>query len=72
MTFKQVLSLGRVMTKLALTSQCSIALTFLVINLEKGLRLLFLFLFSLRFLRNIGVRTRYKRYINQKTIPLAV
>ena len=69
---KRRFSLDRVMTKLAITSQCSIALTFLMINLEKGLRLLFLFLFLLQFPRNIGIRTLYKCYRNQKTIPLAV
>ena len=37
---KRRFSLGRVMTKLALTSQCSIALTFLVINLESEKSLL--------------------------------
>jgi len=42
---KRRFGLDRVMTKLAITSQCVIAMTFLVINLEKGLRLLFLCLF---------------------------
>jgi transposase, IS5 family len=38
---KRLFGLDRVMTKLAITSQFVIAMTFLVINLEKGLRLLF-------------------------------
>jgi len=42
---KRRFDLDRVMTKMAITSQCFIAMIFLVINLEKGLRLLFLRLF---------------------------
>ena len=55
---KRRFGLDRVMTKLAITSQCVIAMTFLVINLEKGLRLLFLCLFythrlSMMVLKNL-------------------
>jgi hypothetical protein len=44
---KRRFGLGRVMAKLAVTSECAIAITFLVMNLEKRLRSLFscLFLF---------------------------
>jgi transposase, IS5 family len=43
---KRRFGLGRVMTKLKSTSQSAIALTFLVINLEKWLKLLYFLLFS--------------------------
>jgi len=38
---KRRFGLGRVMAKLAITSECAIAMTFLVMNLEKWLRCLF-------------------------------
>jgi len=47
---KRRFCLDRVMTKLAITSQSVIAMTFLVINLEKWLRLLFLCLFYMLLL----------------------
>jgi IS5 family transposase len=47
---KRRFGLDRVMTKLAITSQSVIAMTFLVINLEKWLRLLFLCLFYMLLL----------------------
>ena len=43
---KRRFSLARVMSKLAQTAQCAIAITFLVINLERWLRQLFLWLFG--------------------------
>jgi len=43
---KRRYSLSRVMTKLSITSETSIVLTFLVMNLEKWLRSIFLFLFQ--------------------------
>ena len=58
---KRRFGLDRVMTKLAITSQCVIAMTFLVINLEKGLRLLFLCLYYLLQLRNITLKNIVKR-----------
>jgi transposase, IS5 family len=66
---KRRFGLDRVMTKLAITSQCVIAMTFLVINLEKGLRFLFLSLFCMmqpciKTLKNI-----LKRY-SRKNITL--
>ena len=54
---KRRFGLDRVMTKLAITSQCVIAMTFLVINLEKGLRLLFLCLF---YTHQLSVMTTQK------------
>jgi transposase, IS5 family len=42
---KRRFGLDRVMAKLSITSKCVIAMTFLVINLKKGLRLLFLCFF---------------------------
>lgn len=44
---KRRFSLGRVMAKLAETAATSVAITFLVLNLERGLRLLWLYFFSL-------------------------
>jgi hypothetical protein len=58
---KRRFGLDRVMTKLAITSQCVIAMTFLVINLEKGLRLLFLCLYYLLQLRNVTLKNIVKR-----------
>ena len=58
---KRHFGLDRVMTKLTITSQCVIAMTFLVINLEKGLRLLFLCLYYLLQLRNITLKNIVKR-----------
>ena len=58
---KRRFGLDRVMTKLAITSQCVIAITFLVINLEKGLRLLFLCLYYLLQLRNVTLKNIVKR-----------
>ena len=43
---KRSYGLNRIMTKLSLTSKTSIAITFLVINLEKWLKAIFLFLFQ--------------------------
>jgi transposase, IS5 family len=47
---KRRFSLARVMTKLAETSESSIAITFLVLNLERWLQLLLSILFGLSFL----------------------
>jgi hypothetical protein len=44
---KRHFSLARVMAKLAETAQCAIAITFLVLNLERWLRLLLMMLFWL-------------------------
>jgi hypothetical protein len=66
---KRRFGLDRVMTKLAITSQCVIAMTFLVINLEKGLRLLFLCLFYLQQISNTTLKNIVKRCI-KKNITL--
>ena len=50
---KRRYSLNRVMTKLSFTSKTSIAITFIVMNLEKWLRAIFLSLFSGRFIAAI-------------------
>jgi hypothetical protein len=68
---KRRFGLDRVMTKLAITSQCVIAMTFLVINLEKGLRLLFLCLYYLLQLRNITLKNIVK-YCTKENINLCV
>jgi transposase, IS5 family len=62
---KRRFGLDRVTAKLAITSQSVIAMTFLVINLEKGLRLLFLCLFytlqlSVMTLKNLIKRSTRK------------
>ena len=58
---KRKLGLGRVMTKLAQTSETSIALTFLVMNLEKLLRQ-----FYCRFLCSIfGIHTFWRQKIRR-------
>ena len=67
---KRRFGLDRVMSKLALTSQSAIALTFLVINLEKGLRLLFLFLFFLKIWVKNGCNNLHSFALQQKTVPL--
>ncbi len=46
---KRRYSLNRIMTKLSFTSKTSIAIIFLVMNLEKWLKAIFLFLFQGRF-----------------------
>jgi len=46
---KRRYGLNRIMTKLSFTSETSIAITFLVMNLEKWLKAIFLFLFQGRF-----------------------
>ena len=66
---KRRFGLDRVMTKLAITSQCVIAMTFLVINLEKVLRLLWLWLFYLLQLSNITLKNIVKR-CTKKNITL--
>ena len=43
---KRRFSLSRIMTKLSCTSETSIVLTFIVVNLEKWLKAILLFLFS--------------------------
>jgi hypothetical protein len=50
---KRRFGLGRVMAKLAVTSECAIAVTFLVMNLEKRLRSLFSCLFLVAILKTI-------------------
>jgi transposase, IS5 family len=69
---KRCFGLDRVMTKLAITSQSVIALiTFLVINLEKGLRLLFLCLFYTHQLSVMSLKNRMKLCSSKKN-PLCV
>jgi len=58
---KRHFGLDRVMAKLAITSQCAIAMTFLVINLGKGLRLLFLCLFYTYRLSMLALKNLIKR-----------
>ncbi|MBS1255197.1 MAG: hypothetical protein MAG581_00996 [Deltaproteobacteria bacterium] len=60
---KRRFGLDRVMAKLASTSECVIAMTFLVINLENGLRFLFLCLF---YMLNQSIVT-LKNLIKQRT-----
>ena len=68
---KRRFGLDRVMTKLAITSQCVIAMTFLVINLEKGLRLLFLCLFYTHQLSVMTLKNLMK-LCSSKINPLCV
>jgi len=49
---KRRYSLSRLMTKLSVTSETSVVLTFLVMNLEKWFKTIFLFLFRVQILRS--------------------
>lgn len=62
---KRRFSLARVMPKLAETAQCAIAITFLVLNLERWLRQLLLFFFTLfvgRTHARCGLSRRVSRF----------
>jgi len=61
---KRRFGLDRVMTKLALTSQSAITLTFLVIKLEKGLSLLFLFLIFSQVMGHLPLHT-FRRCVSR-------
>jgi transposase, IS5 family len=66
---KRRFGLDRVITKLVTTRQCVIAMTFLVINLEKGLGLLFLCLYYLLQQSNITLKN-FVKLCTKKNITL--
>lgn len=69
---KRRFSLGRVMAKLAATAECTIAITFLVMNLERWLKLfLFVFFAALSVWMRLLEQTQQKLQIHRWQFALA-